>query len=125
MYTPAQVAAERHFEQIDKALLQWLRSLPVADRVAFIAEVWPTNCNRALELVRRGQLPIPTVVDLLKGWLRLGQHNAADRLITYLVPVLGEERFWAIVAEVELSPAMADFLNYHSGGRLERERVGK
>jgi hypothetical protein len=34
--------------------------------------------------------------------------------------MLGEERFWKAVIEVELSPAMEDFLNYYGNNKLKQ-----
>ncbi|QXG47324.1 hypothetical protein [Pseudomonas viridiflava] len=56
---------------------------------------------------------------MLKYWLRNGSHNAAQELIKRLQPVLGETKFWQIASQEELSPAMRDFMNYCSRGRLD------
>ncbi|WP_163004083.1 hypothetical protein, partial [Pseudomonas viridiflava] len=56
---------------------------------------------------------------MLKYWLRNGSHNAAQELIKRLQPVLGETKFWQIASQEELSPAMRDFMNYYSRGRLD------
>jgi hypothetical protein len=68
--------------------------------------------------VRTTQIPIEDVSNLLKEWINLGQHNAAQGLIESLEPLLGEKRLWAIVSEAELTESMRDFLNYHNHGKL-------
>jgi hypothetical protein len=106
--------------QSETDLKKWLRSIDVAERVDFIQRLWPINYILALNLVRSSQLPIIEVEALLRHWLALGQHNAAQRLIGSLEPLLGERKFWKIVAEVPLSEPMRDFLNYH---RIKRGRI--
>jgi hypothetical protein len=121
-FTPEQFARRPGNAQVETDLMRWLRSCPVEDRVSFIAALWPVNCNFALVLVRRTQLPIDAVASLLRTWLQQGPHNAADRLYQCLVPVLGAKRFWSIVETVTLDPKMASFLDYHSGGQLGRKK---
>jgi hypothetical protein len=123
LFTPEQFARRPGIAQIETDLMRWLRSRPVDDRVSFIAALWPLNCNFALVLVRRTQLPTGAVVSLLRSWLQQGQHSAADRLIRCLVPVLGESRFWSTVESESLDPQMAHFLDYHSGGHLKRLQI--
>jgi len=119
-FTPEQFETLSGKSNTETQLRKWLRSLPSSDRVDFIRRLWSLNYRFALSLVRSSQLSLQEVSSLLRHWLLLGQHNAAQRLISDLEPLLGKERFWRIVQEAELSPAMREFLNYHSHGELER-----
>lgn len=108
----------------ENELKKWLRSVAVGDRVEFIKCIWPINYILALRLVRSSQIPIVEIESLLRHWLSLGQHNAAQRLISSFEPLLGKERFWSVVSDVPLSESMREFINYHSHGRLNENTHG-
>ena len=120
MFSPEQFAHRSGDCGEENQLRRWLRSLPSSQRIAFIKALWPSNGRFALSLVRSSQLSVQECSSLLRYWLSLGQHNAAQALIKELEPALGKERFWKIVKDVELTPAMREFLNYYSRGELER-----
>lgn len=121
-FTPEQFVHYSGTAQIDVELRRWLRSQVMSERVDFINTLFPHNYRYALALVRSSMLPTDEIARMLRYWLSLGTHNCSQGLIDGLVPVLGERRFWSIAAQAELSPAMSDFLNYHSHGKLEQYR---
>lgn len=110
--------------QDEKDLKKWLLGLSVEARVEFIKELWPIHFRLALILVQSTQLPIKEVESLLRYWLVEGKHNTAQELIARLTPMLGENKFWKIASKEVMPSAMRDFLNYHSGGRLDAELRG-
>ncbi|MYN00825.1 hypothetical protein GTP41_01805 [Pseudoduganella sp. DS3] len=119
-YTPEEFTRRSGNAKIDTELRRWLRSQAVPQRIGFIEALFPQNYRYALSLVRSSQLPIEEVTRLLQHWLTSASHNCSQGLIEGLIPMLGEARFWDIAAQTELTPAMADFLNYHSHGKLDR-----
>lgn len=108
--------------QVDTELRRWLRSLPVPQRIDFIKDLYSHNYRYAVALVRSSQLPIDEVTRLFQYWLLSSSHNACRGLIEGLVPMIGEARFWTIAAESEVTPIMAEFLNYHGQGKLDHYR---
>ena len=123
-FSPEQFAKRSGMARIETDLKKWLLRISVADRVDFIKKLWPMNYRFALILVQSSQLPIKESENLLRHWLIADQHNAAEQLIKRLEPVLGERKFWKIVSQEQLSPAMRDFLSYHSHGRLKAQSRG-
>ena len=119
-FKPEQFIRRSGIAQVDTELRRWLRSLPVSSRVEFIERLYAHNYRYAVALVRSSQLPLDEVTGLLQRWLRSSSHNASRGLIEGLVPMMGEVRFWTIAAQVEVTPAMADFLNYYGRGKLDR-----
>lgn len=122
-YVPEEFETQSGCSEAEKELRIWLHSIPLAERINFIKRLWPLNYRFTLSLVRSSQIPISEVVELLEHWLSLGQHNAAQGLIEGLEPVLGEHRFWKVATQVELTPAMEDFLNYHGHGQLAKYKT--
>lgn len=120
LYTPEQVAKRN--AATDKHVRRWLAELPSTEKLEFLKQLWPLNFRFTLLLVQGARLSRQESESLLVHWLHKCNHNAAQELIKRLVPVLGEKRFWRVVAQEELSPAMYDFINYHSHGRLDAER---
>lgn len=118
-FTPEQVAKRSGIAQVDKDVRQWLVSLPVPERLEFLKRLWLLNYRYSLILLQPAQLPRQANEHMLKYWLRNGSHNAAQELIRRLQPALGETKFWQIASQEELSPAMRDFMNYYSRGRLD------
>lgn len=118
-FTLEQLASRTGTHPMDKQVRNWLVSLPRAERVDFLKRLWPMNYKYTLVLVQAAQLSGQENEHLLRHWLRLGQHNAAENLIQRMEPTLGEKRFWQIASEEKLSAAMRDFMNYHSHGRLD------
>lgn len=119
-FLPENFARRSGIGQDDTMLRRWLRSRPLAERLTFINKLFGHNYRYAISLTRSSQLPIDDVLQLLKGWLLLGKHNCSLGLMEGLVPIVGERRFWTTVAKLELTPAMTDFLNYHSHGKLRK-----
>jgi len=117
-FLPENFARRSGIGQDDTELRRWLRSRPVAERLAFINGLFGHNYRYAISLTRSSQLSIEDVVQLLQGWLLLGKHNCSYGLMQGLIPLLGERRFWTTAAKLELTPDMSDFLNYHSHGKL-------
>lgn len=117
-FLPENFARRSGIGQDDTELRRWLRSQPVAKRLTFINTLFGHNYRYAISLTRSSKLSIEDVVQLLQGWLLLGKHNCSYGLMQGLIPVLGERRFWTTAAKLELTPAMSDFLNYHSHGKL-------
>jgi hypothetical protein len=111
--------------KIVNELRRWLRSIPALERIDFIKKVWLVNYRLSISLIRSSQLSIKEAIDLLQYWVVYANHNAARGLIEGFIPVLGEERFWKAVIEVELSPTMEDFLNYHGHDKLKQLKNGK
>jgi len=107
--------------QDEKDLKKWLLDLGIEKRIEFIKELWPIHFRLALILVQSTQLPIKEVESLFRYWLVEGKHNTAQELIARLTPMLGEKKFWRIASQEDIPSAMRDFLNYHSGGRLDAE----
>jgi hypothetical protein len=122
-YTPEEFGRRSGNAQIDAEFRRWLRSQAVPHRIGFIEALFPQNYRYALSLVRSSQLPIEEVTRLLQHWLTSASHNCGEGLIEGLVPMLGEARFWGIAAQTELTLAMADFLNYHSHGKLNHYKA--
>ena len=83
----------------------------------FIKALWHTNYRFALALTQSMQFSPAHLEALLRHWLRLGHHNAAGLLIQYMEPMLGTRKFWRIVRDEPLTPAMQDCIHYHSQGR--------
>ncbi|WP_145145315.1 hypothetical protein [Pseudomonas duriflava] len=115
-----QIASRSGQSKMDRLVRHWLIGLPVAARIDFLKQLWPLNYRFALILTQAAQLPKRENQDLFKYLLRTSSHNAAEELINRFEPILGKERFWQIASVEELSPAMQDFLNYHSGSHLKR-----
>ena len=109
--------------QVDTELRRWLRSIPAPQRIDFIKELYSFNYRYVVALVRSSQLPTDEVTQLLKHWLVSSSHNASRGLIEGLVPMMGEAAFWKITAQVEVAPAMAEFLNYYGAGKLDQYRA--
>lgn len=121
-FKPEQFARRSGIARTDTDLRRWLRSIGVSARVEFIKGLFPLNYRYAISLVRSSQIPIDDVVQLLQYWLSQGKHNASKGLVEGLLPVLGEKRFWTTAAQMDLTPAMSDFLNYHGRRQLDRYR---
>jgi hypothetical protein len=121
-FKPEQFVRRSGTSQVDTELRRWLRSLPVAQRIDFIKDLYSHNYRYAVALVRSSQLPIDEVTRLLQHWLRSSSHNASRGLIEGLVPMIGEARFWTIAAESDVTPTMAEFLNYYGQGKLNQYR---
>lgn len=120
-FTPEQVASRSGNAQVDKDVRHWLVSLPIAERLDFLKQLWPLNYRYTLKLLQAAQLPRQENENMFRHWLRTGQHNTAQELIKRLEPVLGERKFWEIASQEALMPVMRDFLNYYGGGRLGSE----
>lgn len=118
LFTPEQFVRRSGTAQVDIELRRWLRSLPVSQRVTFIESLYVHNYRYAVALVRSSQLPTDEVTRLLQHWLLSSSHNASRGLIEGFVPMIGETRFWTIAAKSELTPAMAESLNYYGQGKL-------
>lgn len=123
-FTPEQFATRPGMAQVESDLKKWLLSLDAEERIEFIKKLWPINFRFALILVQASQLPREELDKIFRHWLREGHHNAAQELIKRFIPVLGERKFWRIASQENMSPAMRDFLNYHSHGRLDAESNG-
>jgi hypothetical protein len=117
-FTPEQVASRSGIAQVDKDVRHWLVRLPIAERLDFLKQLWPLNYRYTLKLLQAAQLPRQENENIFRHWLRTGQHNTAQELITRLEPVWGERKFWEIASQEALMPVMRDFLNYYGGGRL-------
>ncbi len=120
-FIPEQFKRRPGDAKVEKDLKLWLLGLSIEERVEFIKRLWSVHFRLALILVQSLQLPVNAVEELLKHLLLLGKHNTSSEMIKRFVPVLGERKFWRVAAELELLPAMRDFLNYHSHGRLDAE----
>jgi len=112
---------ETNQNQSESNLRRWLISLSVEERIAFLSELWPTNFRLALKLTQAAQLPRKETEIFFRHLLRESHHNAAQEIIKRFTPMLGEKKFWRIAAQEEITPAMRDFLNYYSRGRLDLE----
>lgn len=123
-FTPEQFSTRPGIAQVETNLQRWLKELPVEERMDFIARLWPINYPLALILMQSSQLPARQIEVLLRLWLAEGRHNTAQKLIQYFVVTMGEKKFWKVVVDVELLPAMRDFINYHSRGRLDELQRG-
>jgi hypothetical protein len=123
-FTPEQFSNRPNNAKVERELRNWILSQPVEERITFIKNLYLINYPFALIVLHWAQLPIKETKILFRYWLREGKHNTAQELIKQLVPMLGESTFWRIAAEEELPPAMKDFLNYHSHGRLDAEAGG-
>ena len=121
-FKPEQFVRRSGTAQIDTELRRWLRSVPVPQRIEFLKDLYNHNYRYAVALVRSSQLPINEVTRLIQHWLLSSSHNASRGLIEGLVPMIGEARFWTIAAESEVTPTMAEFLNYHGQGKLDHYR---
>lgn len=122
-FKPEQFVRRSGTAQVDTELRRWLRSIPVPKCIDFIKDLYSHNCRYAVTLVRSSQLPTDDVTRLLRHWLVSSSHNASRGLIEGFVPVLGEARFWMIAAESDVTPAMAEFLNYYGQGKLNKYRA--
>ena len=118
-FTHEQLANPRETNQSESNLRRWLISLSVEERIAFLSELWPTNFRLALKLTQAAQLPRKETENFFRHLLRESHHNAAQEIIKRFTPMLGEKKFWRIAAQEEITPAMRDFLNYYSRGRLD------
>ncbi|UUT23495.1 hypothetical protein [Pseudomonas sp. T8] len=118
-FTLEQLASRTGTHPMDKQVRNCLLSLPRAERVDFLKRLWPMNYQYTLVLIQAAQLSRQENEHLLRYWLRLGQHNVAEKLIQRMEPILGEKKFWQIASEEKLSSAMRDLMNYHSHGRLD------
>jgi hypothetical protein len=121
-FKPEQFVGRSGTPQVDTELRRWLRSIPMPQRIDFIKDLYGHNYRYAVALVRSSQLPADEVTRLLQHWLLSSSHNASHSLIEGFVPMLGEVRFWTIAAESEVTPTMAEFLNYHGQGKLDHYR---
>lgn len=121
-FKPEQFVSQSGTAQVDTELRRWLRSIPIAQRIDFIKDLYIHNYRYAVALVRSSQLPVDEVTRLLQHWLLSSSHNASRGLIEGFVPMLGEVRFWTIAAESEVTPTMAEFLNYHGQRKLDHYR---
>ncbi|MDG9782610.1 hypothetical protein [Metapseudomonas otitidis] len=108
-----------------QAARRWLAGLPEGERLEVLKGLWHLHFRRALALMQGAQLSRASARALCRYWLQYGGHNAAQMLIKAFVPVLGEARFWQLAAESPLLPAMAEFLDYASNGRLSETRAAK
>lgn len=122
-FRPEQFIRRSGKAQVDTELRRWLRSLPVSQRIEFIESLYSHNYRYAVSLVRSSQLPANEVTGLLKHWLLSSSHNASRGLIDGFVPMIGEAKFWTIAAGLEVTPAMADFLNYYGREKLNYYRA--
>jgi hypothetical protein len=120
-FTPEQFATRPGIAQIETELKKWLLALGVDERLEFIKRLWLVNYRFALVLLQASKLPIKETENIFRHWLREGSHNTAQELIKRLTPMLGERKFWRIASEEKISPAMREFLNYYSHGRLDAE----
>jgi hypothetical protein len=121
-FKPEQFIRRSGTAQVDTELRRWLRSIPVPQRIDFIKDLYSHNYRYAVALVRSSQLPADEVTRLLRHWLLSSSHNASRGLIEGLVPMIGEARFWTIAAESDVTPTMAEFLNYYGRGKLNQYR---
>jgi hypothetical protein len=121
-FKPEQFVRRSGTAQVDTELRRWLRSIPVPQRINFIEDLYGHNYRYAVALVRSSQLPIDEVTRLLQHWLLSSSHNASRGLIEGLVPMIGEARFWTIAAKSNVTPTMAEFLNYYGRGKLNYYR---
>lgn len=117
MFSPEQLAVRSGSSKTDKAVRLWLASLPDAEKTEFLKQLWPLNYRYALALAQGAQLPRSESEALLRHWLTTGSHNAAQELIERFQPMLGERRFWGIVAQEPLTDEMRAFLDYHGQRR--------
>lgn len=118
-FTPAQLACRTGTSQLDKPVRQWLASLPSAQRIDFLKELWPLNMRYTLILLQGARLSREENRQLCRTWLRAGHHNAAQALIEGFESLLGEKTFWQMASQEQLCPAMREMLDYHGHGRLE------
>lgn len=118
-FTPKQVALGPKDGRSHRRTLKQLAALPVKERIDFLQELWRLNFRYTLKLFKGARLPARESQQLFRHWLQAGHHNAAQALIEHVPAVLGERRFWQIVVEEPLTPAMRDFLNYYGKGRLD------
>jgi hypothetical protein len=118
-FKPEQFVRRSGTAQIDTELRRWLRSIPVPQRIDFIKDLYSHNYRCAVALVRSSLLPTDEVNRLLQHWLLSSSHNASRGLIEGFVPMLGEARFWTIAAESDVTPTMAEFLNYYGERKAE------
>lgn len=123
-FTPEQISTCPTAAQVEIDLKKWLKEIAVEERINFIVQLWPISYLLALILVQSSQLPKKEVEGLLRRWLAEGHHNAAQKIIEYFVVMLGERKFWKVVSQVELSPAMREFINYHSHRHLDELQRG-
>jgi hypothetical protein len=121
-FKPEQFVRRSGTAQVDTELRRWLRSIPVPQRIDFIKDLYSHNYRYAVSLVRSSQLPAYEVTRLLQHWLLSSSHNASRGLIEGFVPMLGETRFWTIAAKFDVTPTMAEFLNYYGQGKLNEYR---
>ncbi|MFL6636820.1 MAG: hypothetical protein ACJ8HJ_31385 [Massilia sp.] len=121
-FKPEQFVRRSGTAQVDTELRRWLRSIPVPQRIDFIKDLYSHNYRYAVALVRSSQLPTDEVTRLLQHWLLSSSHNASRGLIEGFVPMLGEARFWTIAAESDVTPTIAEFLNYYGQGKLNQYR---
>jgi hypothetical protein len=110
--------------QVESDLKKWLISLDLEEHIKFIKQLWSINFRLALILVQASHLPSKELEKIFRHCLREGHHNTAQELIKCSIPTLGEKKFWRIASQENISPAMRDFLNYHSHGRLDVELNG-
>jgi hypothetical protein len=121
-FKPEQFTRRSGTAQVDTELRRWLRSLPASQRVEFIEGLYSHNYRYAVALVRSSQLPTNEVTRLLQDWLLSSSHNASRGLIEGFVPMIGEAKFWTIAAKSDVTPIMAEFLNYYGKGKLNQYR---
>jgi len=122
LFKPEQFIRRSGTAKVDTELRRWLRSIPVPQRIDFIKDLYGHNYRYAVALVRSSQLPADEVTRLLQHWLLSSSHNASRGLIEGLEPMMGEARFWTIAAKCEVTPTMAEFLNYYGRGKLNHYR---
>lgn len=113
MFTPEEFATRFGTSKMDKPVGLWLAGLVSQERISFLKQLWPLNYRYALALAQGAQLSRQENEALLRHWLNAGNHNAANDLIRYLEPVLGEQRFWKVVGDESLTDEMRHFLDYH------------
>ncbi len=123
-FSPEQFEKRSGHAQVEIELRKYLRGIPVPERIDFIAHLWPLNYVFAVSLARSSQIPQQELAELLSNWLAQNKHNTVKLLIEEFEPLLGENRFWKIATECELSSAMVDFLNYHGKGKLSLHHNG-
>jgi len=123
-FSPEQFEKRSGQAQVETDLRKYLRSVPVLERIDFINRLWPLNYVFAVSLARSSQIPQQELAELLNDWLAQNKHNTVKVLIEEFEPLLGENRFWKIATECELSTTMVEFLNYHGKGKLSLHQNG-
>lgn len=123
-FSPEQFEKRSGHAQVETELRKYLRSISVPERIDFINRLWPLNYVFAVSLAKSSQIPQQELAELLNDWLVQNKHNTVKVLVEEFEPLLGENRFWKIVAKCELSTTMVEFLNYHGKGKLSLHKNG-